>query len=134
MIPRNRTAKTAHTIRTVELSIALSPFLTITISASLAPSFSRVLEIRHHRYQFAYNPHGDWSHRHDEQRRQNTEKDRENQLHAQLRGLFLSDLPRLNPHEVGMGSKALGDACSKTVRLDQNGHQLFEIVHSSPLG
>jgi len=41
MIPRNRTAKTAHTIRTVELSIALSPFLTIVISASLDRIFSR---------------------------------------------------------------------------------------------
>src|SRR5882724_830869 len=39
MIPRNRTASTAHTIRTVEVSIAFS-FPTVVISALLALTFS----------------------------------------------------------------------------------------------
>jgi hypothetical protein len=44
MIPRNRQATTAHTIRTVEVSIVQSPFLTRVNSAFLVPTFRRVLE------------------------------------------------------------------------------------------
>src|SRR5689334_20192724 len=69
MIPRNRTASTAHTIRTVELSIALSPFLTRINSASPAPSFRQVLEIGHHWYQFPYDLHGNRPDGHQEQGR-----------------------------------------------------------------
>ena len=75
MIPKNRTAKTAQTTRTVEASnIALSPFLTRINSTSLAPTFRQVLDIGHHGYQFADNLHGDRPHRHHEQRRQNAKK------------------------------------------------------------
>src|SRR6476646_2999750 len=81
MIPKNRTARTAQTIRTVEVSnIALSPFLTICISTSPALSFRQVLEIVHHRYQFAYNLHGDRPHRDHEKGRQNAEENGEDQL------------------------------------------------------
>src|SRR5579872_5106017 len=135
MIPKNRTAKTAQTTRTVEASnIGLSPFLTLINSTSRASTFRRVLHIRHRGYQFPHDLHGNGPYGHHEQRRQNTKENRENQLNAQLGGLFLGDLTSLDPHEIGVSTKALSDACSKTVRLDKHSHQLFEIVHSSTLG
>src|SRR5580704_6050208 len=72
MIPRNRTAKTAQTTRTVEASnIALSPFLTRINSTSLALSFRQVLELVHHGYQFTDNLHRHRPHRDQKQRRYN---------------------------------------------------------------
>src|SRR5690242_3883638 len=113
MIPKNRTASTAHTIRTVEVSIVLSPFQTRVNSAFLVPTFRQVLDAIHHRYQLTDDLHRHRSYGHNEQGRQDAKEDRKNQFHAQLGGFFFGHLARLNAHEIGMRAEALGHAGSE---------------------
>ena len=100
MIPRNRTASTAQTTRTVEPSIVLSPFLTRMYSALLDLTFREVLDVLHHRYQFPHDLHHDRTHGDHKQGRQDAKEDGEDQFYAQLGGLLLGNLTRLHTHEV----------------------------------
>src|SRR5271155_4296467 len=67
MIPRNRIASTAQTIRTIELSMTFS-FPDKNISALLALIFSPVLDAVHHRYQFPHDLDRHRTHRHHKKR------------------------------------------------------------------
>src|SRR2546430_1831998 len=65
----------------------------------------------------------------DEQRRQDTKKDREYQLDSQLGRLLFGDLAGLHAHELGMIAQRGRDAGSETVGLDQDGHQLPQVLY-----
>jgi hypothetical protein len=81
--PSNVSAKTAQMIRIIEESIA---FLLSAISGEPHS------EVVYHGQHLAGYAHRHGTHRHYEERRQNTEEDREHQLHAYLGRQFLGSL------------------------------------------
>src|SRR5207249_11281242 len=71
---------------------------------------------------------------HQDHRRENQKEYREDQLHAHLARLFLSDLPEADPQVAGVGLEGRTEAGAEAVGIDQQVGELAQFQVSAAVG
>src|SRR5581483_3192046 len=122
--PSNRTASTAQTMRTREASIVLSPFAQNQKSSHVV----------HHGDQLPHDAHDHRAYCYNEQSWQNTEKDREYELDAQLGGLFFGHLTALHAHIVSVAAQAGRNSGAEPVSLNKHSDKFLDVFRTAPVG